>query len=194
MHNLRWDCYGMGSMEKLISTIAGLLISFFSWIKSHLRTCQTSSCVIAQCQSWAGGVCQWAEGIFQRADEASSCSRAWLFLIYSTSLIVSVFLIKIIKSPPKQLPFILQRSWIDVTIITGVLDPRPAKRWKFHRFYYIWRNLPLMQSITAAIQISPRAQRAMAWSIFILLIRPLPSHCVTSKFILYRISLMENLP
>lgn len=112
-------------------------------------------------------------------------------LIYSMPLIVSVFQRKSIKKHkihPKRTPFIHQQCQIDV-VRAGSVTLSPANCWKPICFITFLRNLSLIQSIKAVLQISPDSTPSTAWSIFILLIRPLPPHFSIAKFTLYRIFL-----
>lgn len=109
-------------------------------------------------------------------------------LIYSSPLIVLVFSIKKTKMFPKHTPFILQQPRIDVVLAGSVTPSQPRTK---NLFVLLHFKEFLIQSIKAVLQISHGSTPSAAWSIFILLIRPLPSHFVISKFILYRIFLWK---
>ncbi len=110
-------------------------------------------------------------------------------LIYSSPLIVLVFSIKKTQMFPKQTPFILQQPRIDVILARSATPSQPRTK---NLFVLLHFKEFLIQSIKAVLQISHGSTPSAAWSIFILLIRPLPSHFVIAKFILYRIYLWKT--
>ncbi len=90
---------------------------------------------------------------------------------------------------PKQTPFILQQPRIDVILARSATPSQPRTK---NLFVLLHFKEFLIQSIKAVLQISHGSTPSAAWSIFILLIRPLPSHFVIAKFILYRIFLWKT--
>ncbi len=110
-------------------------------------------------------------------------------LIYSSPLIVLVFSIKKTQMFPKQTPFILQQPRIDVILAGSVTPSRPRTK---NLFVLLHFKEFLIQSIKPVLQISHGSSPSAAWSIFILLIRLLPSHFIIAKFILYRIFLWKT--
>lgn len=110
-------------------------------------------------------------------------------LIYSSPLIVLVFSIKKTQMFPKQTPFILQQPRIDVILARSATPSQPRTK---NLFVLLHFKEFLIQSIKAVLQISHGSTPSAAWSIFILLIRPLPSHFVIAKFISYRIYLWKT--